>query len=401
MDTTGPQVAPRRPQARAQRNFESLLDAGVALLAEQGWAAFNRNQMAKRVGLSYRPVFDRFPDRIEMAAVVWRERLAEPMIAVLERVVDGAGLGTHPSDERRFVAAMADLAQPTQPLHAAAELLVIASYHPLLMAAIRADLGARLQAWCGAEVPSSLAARRAYLTAVGFGLLLLARYPAADRLDLTDLMRGLLLPLHRPAVAQPLPPEPVESFDAPAALAPDDPALDALLQATLRVVAAKGFQEATVQDVAREAGFTGGLVFSRYAGKLDLFLDATARQAALRLRENALQAAALAERTERAVAEAVMIRELQRPGREAIRALGLEQLRLTWHEPRLREIVAAEIASHFAPGELGQSRAPHTLAHAEWHLGIALSFGMALLGQLHDGAHALPYDVVTRAMFPA
>ena len=47
---------------------------------------------------------------------------------------------------------------------------------------------------------------------------------------------------------------------------------EAVLDAARRVFLAKGYHGTTVDAVAREAGFTIGAVYSRFAGKADLFL---------------------------------------------------------------------------------------------------------------------------------
>ena len=395
MKAPAPGRVRRRPQARSLRNQASILDAGVAILAEEGWAGFNRNRIAKRVGLSYRPVFDRFPDRAGMAASVWVERVARPLIEPLNEVLAAAGLMDRRATADEFVWAAQVFTQPTPTLLAAAELLVITPYHPALVDTVRADLGERVGAWCGPTVPPPLAARRAYTLAIAFGLLFLARYPGADALDLRPSLVRLHRALVQPALPTPLPEVDAGYLDQPVVLAPDDPPLDALLQATLRVVAAKGFQDASIQEIARTAGFTPGLVFSRYSGKLDLFIDATSRHSAVMLRRNAEFLTALAERTSVAVAEAVAIRELQRPGREAARMLGLEQLRLMWHDLRLRDLVAAEVAAYYASGAPNDPEPRQRLAAADRHVGLGFSYGVALLAQLAPGVHELPYDVVT------
>jgi AcrR family transcriptional regulator len=58
-----------------------------------------------------------------------------------------------------------------------------------------------------------------------------------------------------------------------------------LLAAATRVFAAKGFHGASVDDVAADAGYTTGAVYSNFAGKEDLFLSAFEHQIARHARE--------------------------------------------------------------------------------------------------------------------
>ena len=57
-----------------------------------------------------------------------------------------------------------------------------------------------------------------------------------------------------------------------------------LLAAAERVFAKRGYRAATVAEIAREAGYTTGAVYSNFSGKEDLFLAVAARQAAARSR---------------------------------------------------------------------------------------------------------------------
>ena len=60
---------------------------------------------------------------------------------------------------------------------------------------------------------------------------------------------------------------------------------DELLEAATRVFAAKGFHGASVDDVAADAGYTTGAVYSNFVGKEDLFLSAFEHQIARHARE--------------------------------------------------------------------------------------------------------------------
>ena len=58
-----------------------------------------------------------------------------------------------------------------------------------------------------------------------------------------------------------------------------------LLEAATRVFARRGFHGASVDDVAADAGYTTGAVYSNFAGKEDLFLSAFEHQIARHARE--------------------------------------------------------------------------------------------------------------------
>src|SRR3954454_18038481 len=78
---------------------------------------------------------------------------------------------------------------------------------------------------------------------------------------------------------------------------------EGLLEAAARVFARRGYQRASVDEIAAEAGFTTGAVYSNFAGKEELFLALADRQVEDRVAEIRAVADA-AERGERPGGEA-------------------------------------------------------------------------------------------------
>ena len=76
-----------------------------------------------------------------------------------------------------------------------------------------------------------------------------------------------------------------------------------LLAAAARVFARRGYQQASVEEIAAEAGFTTGAVYSNFTGKEELFLALADREVDSRIAEIHAVAEA-AERGEEAGAEA-------------------------------------------------------------------------------------------------
>jgi AcrR family transcriptional regulator len=62
-----------------------------------------------------------------------------------------------------------------------------------------------------------------------------------------------------------------------------------------RVFAGRGFQAASVEEIAEEAGYSHGAVYSNFEGKADLFLAVFENYMAERVRELADTQAALGE----------------------------------------------------------------------------------------------------------
>jgi AcrR family transcriptional regulator len=87
---------------------------------------------------------------------------------------------------------------------------------------------------------------------------------------------------------------------------------DQVLAAARRVFLAKGYERATLEAIAREAGFSKGVVYSQFESKADLFLALLERRIDQRATEN--EAIAKRHRGEEAIA--AIVRTAREDGEE-------------------------------------------------------------------------------------
>jgi AcrR family transcriptional regulator len=110
-----------------------------------------------------------------------------------------------------------------------------------------------------------------------------------------------------------------------------------LVAGATRVFARRGFQGASLQEIAREAGYSTGAVYWHFQGKDDLFLAVYEAQAAARVRDmesfRELVTGELPQRA-RAFADQFMARLTKDP---EFMILSLEFLVHAWRHPPLRE----------------------------------------------------------------
>lgn len=381
---------------RARRTDRALCAASIKVAATEGWGEFTFAQVAREAGTSRRPLQDRYSGRSALAAATWSES-AEPMLrGLLLEFLASAGLLQVEPDRDRLVAVLDALAHPTLEVQAAVEFLIVAQFDEELHAAVRDTLGAEISRWCTpdhSQLTADEAARRALMLSVAIGLVLVARRPGVDRIDVSHISDVLLRVLSSPAPARPLPDMDSPHFHDPVPFDTGDEVRDRLLQATLDVVGERGYDAATVDAIAQRAGSSEGALFARYPTKVALYLDASMRQAAYGLRANEACMEQVARDHGRGIAEAAMIREFMRPGRDHLRIFALEQMRTGWHDPILREAVMREYTAFVA--EAHATKPGFNLAEA--HVGFAIGGGTLLLCILHPDAWLLPYDVVTVA----
>ena len=117
-----------------------------------------------------------------------------------------------------------------------------------------------------------------------------------------------------------------------------------LIAAAARTFAQRGFAGASLDQVAREAGYTTGAIYHHFRGKDDLFLAVFEAYATARVEEIATvrdQATGDLAARERALADNWMRRLADDP---AMVVLVLEFATHAWRDPRLRDELAARMA---------------------------------------------------------
>lgn len=380
------------PQARVLRNDARIMDAAVEAAATDGWAALTPTAVARRSGMSQRAVQTRFAQRPDLGTAVWRERAGSALQSALHRAVH-ASTETDPAS---LADALQQMAVPDAPLRAAIELLVISMFEPTVREAIEDSLVPAVGAWCTptqAGLTPAEAARHAYVVMLGLGLIAAGRRPTIAGLELAQeldrvarAMRSSAEPIALPA-DRPVHVTETTPFDT------GDPIHDALLAATLDQVGDFGFEGATTMSIAGAAGVSETTIFVRYPTKLDLFVDAAARQQAIAYRTNDAFTTSISEQHGTGVAEAVTMREFMHPDLVRPRAIYAEEVRISWHDAELmhRHETAIE---EFLEDMGGPSREDA----AQTHVSYALGLGLALLPLLARDAWKLPFDVVTRPL---
>ena len=401
MSVTSSSAAPLVPSSsRVTRNNERLLDAAVSIAADEGWPALTFVRVAERSGLSRRPLQDRYADASHLIAAVWRDRCEPALASVFERSLAASGISDAGSPEA-FAAELEVVIHPDEALRAAAEILMIAQFDTTVREAVIGTLGVKVSDWCDASGPAGksansnkvTAAQNAYVLSLVLGFLIFGRRSATADQDFTVPFAVLHRALREPASITRLPRDDFAHLDRPVPFETGDSTTDALLQSTLDAVGVDGYDQMSVDRIAQGAGSSQGALFARYPTKLSLFIDATRRQNALAARLNATAIGDVEQRYGQGIAEAVAIREFQRPFRAPLRATALEGIRVAWHDEDLRQAVVAELAAYEAEVSAAD---PSSYGSSSWfHFGFAIGAGVLLLPIMYEPCWRLSYDVIT------
>ena len=77
------QQRPRPVQARVNRNSDTILDAALIILSNEGWGDLTISQVARESALSPFTIRSRAPTPGALAAWLWRDRLAPVALDLL------------------------------------------------------------------------------------------------------------------------------------------------------------------------------------------------------------------------------------------------------------------------------------------------------------------------------
>ncbi len=390
----------RRPQARVLRNDDRVLDASEAILSDTGWGGFNVATIARKSKLSHPAVKDRFPSKHEGAELLWKHRVAERVTQNMASLLELVGTSTGPISREAVETAFQPWVQPGTTMRAAAELLVLANHDAPLQEAVATSLGALVGSMCkpSKRLSPEVAAQRGYLANLALGFLLIARRKGIAKFDFGREWESLADALNNPGKPQDVPKLPglrtidKLNFDT------GHPEHDALLRATLELVAEQGYHDVRIDDIGDAIGVTKGFIFARYDRKQALFIDATRRQRGMSIAANLKSMADIARSHGNSIAEVALMQDVQKPRFSRIRALDLEQLMLLWHDKGLRDAEEERLAA--AEADYAQRRPDTSEAEVKAHVHVAraLGVGIGLLPFLLPTAHRLAYEIVTQPL---
>jgi AcrR family transcriptional regulator len=391
-----PAPVTRPVQARTIRNTDLILRTALDACAEEGWPALLTQRVATRSGLAGPTVRGRFPERSLLAAALWKEKLAVQTISALADAVESLryvekGVPLAP------LTSVSRFTHPSNAMGAAGELMIASLFDSPLQQNVQGDLGEALRSWlvpAGDHLTPQDAARNCYVLSLTLGLLVCGRALPRETPSVTSEIERRWNALTSNRNVAGLPTVRDDLWDEPIRFDTGDFAWDAVLRATMEEVGRRGYDAATMTKIAEASHFTQGAIFSRYASKRELFLDATRRMVEINSLRNEAFHREMIEKYGPGIAEAVMLRGFMKPSRRGLQIINLEQFRLAWHDSEMQATIQNALDLNVEQFE----RQPSTVAGeaAAWvHCEYALGIGSVLLAALCPEASSLPLHVVT------
>lgn len=372
----------------------AISHATTVILANEGWGCLNANSVSREAGCTVATVRSRASTPEGLAQRAWQELLAQPLHRDLTLVVDGANYLARTHDPAPLVHAWQRLATRTVERDAGTELAVVANTTPVVAAFVDPVVGS-------IGIPDArhdpLACLRATAAlGIGMGLVLTSRHPWAQDAGLRDALEVRAMTLMEVSPTDPLPSDVDEYLTEVEVLAENDPLLNALLRATIRLIGERGADGVTVKEIAEASGATEGLIFSRYPTKLALIGDALHRHSE-RMWESMSETGRLTGmRYGPAIAGAAYEMQFLDDARASLRAINLEQARVSWHHTPLL-VQAIERINAFRRAMADVPGWAHLQTDQDFFLDFVSGTGVMFMQRYVPHANTLPWLSVTTA----
>jgi len=256
-------IRSRARTARAILRDEEILEAALAEVADSGLDALGMHAVARRVGITAGAVYARHETPDELAVAVWEERCRGPFLDLLSRCIDVAGGEGDPSTLIEHAVGVDDA------VRVGLEFVALARRRPELSEIIAPDID-RLLSWESRSPREK--ARLAFLVGIVWGVVLHDNVSKGNvdiwRIAMALITRAIATDhVHGDGAWRP---ELGEAISARTG----DAVRDALVDSARSVIGQVGLHSTTVSRIGRRAGLSAGAVYTRYASKDDLLIDA-------------------------------------------------------------------------------------------------------------------------------
>lgn len=382
---------------RKAENDEKILKAAFRILINHGCAELSFSAVASAVGISRRPLIDRFDDISDLKIKVWQNRVGPAFLAWLQDIFASFEIENIKKEPSLFEEIFRTALQPSMELQVALELLIESQFDKKLQDVIQNDLSPHFSSWF--ETDRTQAGRNGYILMVLVGFLIASRtLEYEDRTDLSIITKDIIerALLNRDPID--LPPDTADYLTIPLEFDLEDKTLIALLHATHEIIGEVGYDHATVDTIVKRANSSQGALFARFPTKLELFIESTRQHSDLAMKRNWEFRMGLDKKYGPGIGACIFVREACRLDWARLRATNIEQYRLTWYNALFREN-SNSITARF------KKERQQLLAQATTHeddierntndyYAVALGMGMVFLPLIYPKTSELAFDVM-------
>lgn len=382
---------------RKSENDEKILKAAFRILFHHGCSELSFSAVASAVGISRRPLIDRFDDLSDLKIKVWENRVGPAFLAWLEDVFGSFELEVLKTEPQVFEEVFRTALQPSMELQVALELLIESQFDTKLYEAIQKDLSRNFQTWFESDKAQS--GRNGYILMVLIGFLIASRtLEFEDRTDFSIVSRNIMERALQERQPIDLPPDTADYLKIPLQFDLDDKTLISLLHSTQEIIGEVGYERATVDVIVKRANSSQGALFARFPTKLDLFIESTRQHSDLAMKRNWEFRMNLDKKYGPGIGACIFVREACRIEWARLRATNIEQYRLTWYNALFREN-SNSVTARFKE-ERRQLLAQNSTQEDEIerntndYYAVAVGMGLVFLPLIYPRASELAFDVM-------
>ena len=386
----------RARPASAFLTDEKILASAISLIGKKGLGAATPAALSRESNLSITAIRQRYNSFEEFIYWVWQMKCLpltiNPMINLIETYLT---LDTTKNAEIKKVLGTtlkrSDLNQTTL------EILVSCSFNELLRNKIRDDFLLLLN-W-PKEIDLVKATQQIMMLNTILGLLADRKSSKNKSIEVINLAHEILISFCHPTERKIMPNVDASHLDI-VQFKTGDPIKDKIFAACVHNVLNSGYEKMTTKSIAKVAGVSEGLIFSKFKSKLDVFTESYIAQTTVGLKANYKFVEDLTMQFGEAMADAIFLRESCHPDRAMQRAVYLEQMRLSWHKPKVKKAVDLAVARVFADWKSAGKQVSTTgdEESPENQLRIAIPKGAVLTSTLFPETYELPYICLTEKL---
>lgn len=383
----------RARPASALLTDEKILSTAISIIGKKGLGAVTPAALARESNLSITAIRQRYNSFEEFLYWIWQSKSLPLVIKPIFNLIESyQNFDISRQEELKKVLGntlkRSDLNQTTL------EILVTCSFNQNLKDKIQKDFYLLLN-W-PEKFSAVKATQQVMMLNVTFGLLAERKPSRSKPPEVIDLAHEIFISFLNPTKEKPMPNVDASHLDI-IQFKSGDSTKDKIFDACVQNIFKSGYEKTTTKSIAQTAGVSEGMIFSKFKTKLDIFTESYIAQTVVGLKANYKFIESLTHQFGEAMADAILLRENCHPERALQRAVYLEQMRLSWHLPKVKKAYDLAVAKVFADWKSegkyistsGDEDSP------ENRLRIAIPNGAVITSTLLPETYNLPYICLT------
>jgi AcrR family transcriptional regulator len=322
---------------KSELTRQRLIEMGVREILANGVDRLGFTAVAKRANMTTGALYARYENADEFLVDVWNEACESHVVEAVKVLRDAMA---RPGDLEGALGVGAMLNSPPPGLSAGVAILSVVRRNDTLREVIEASLVGRMEPLLERHPQMSI------VIAHAIGIVLLRAGTPDIEFDWTAVMGAVVMAASR-ATEQPLREETAHPVFPPIVF--EDDIEEKLFNGVADVMAAAGYEKATVSRIARRSGINPAVIYARYADKYELMCRCVEILAMSSRTRTAIDQDEALENPVDAAYAAQSLRMTGSDSYQSIRRMRLETLMAAWH----REDVGRTIEAAFEDA-LGQ-----------------------------------------------